>query len=113
MFQASEALQIPGGIDNGLDAQGATVLEVLLDAGVLEERIQGDLSALGDDLRFAGSVIHDRMPLVGMWGVAGEEQLDSFGATDIEVVGDERFEEAAGMPRSVEDEGARRFNLTH
>ena len=33
MFQAPEALQIFGGIDDGLDSEGSTVLEILLDEG--------------------------------------------------------------------------------
>ena len=48
--QAPLAAEVARRVDHGLDPQGALVFQVLLDAGVLVEGVDGDLGAAGDDL---------------------------------------------------------------
>ena len=48
VVQAALAAQVAGRVDDGLDPQGAAVFQVLLDAGVLVEGVDGDLGAAGD-----------------------------------------------------------------
>ena len=50
VMQAPLAAQVAGRVDDGLHPQGAAVFQVLLDAGVLVEGVDGDLGAAGDDL---------------------------------------------------------------
>ena len=50
VVQAALAAQVTGRVDDGLDPQGAAVFQVLLDAGVLVEGVDGDLGAAGDHL---------------------------------------------------------------
>ena len=49
VVQAALAAPVVGVVDDGFDAQGATVCEVLLDPGVLGERVEGDLDTAGDE----------------------------------------------------------------
>ncbi|MFD1535365.1 hypothetical protein, partial [Pseudonocardia aurantiaca] len=55
VVQAALAAQVIRVVDHGLDPQGATVLEVLLDPGVLVEGVHGDLDTAGDELGLATS----------------------------------------------------------
>ena len=48
VMQAPLAAQVARRVHDGLDPQGAAVFEVLLDAGVLVEGVDGDLGAAGD-----------------------------------------------------------------
>jgi hypothetical protein len=50
IVQAALAAQVVGGVDHGLDPQRPPVFQILLDAGVLVEGVDGDLGAAGDDL---------------------------------------------------------------
>ena len=50
IMQAPQAAQIAWVVDDGLDAQRAPVIEVLLDAGVPVEGVDVHLGAVGDDL---------------------------------------------------------------
>ena len=42
-----------------------------------------------------------------------EDQFHSVGLADVEIVGDQRLEEGAGVARRVEDQGARHLDLAH
>src|SRR6266508_2306925 len=90
------AAEVVGVVDDGLDAQGTAVLEVLLDAGVLVEDVDGDAVGVPVDggLEGAGG-------LSSAW-VAFEDELDAFGAAKVEVVGHQRLEEGSGVAGGVQ-----------
>src|SRR5712671_4641372 len=85
---------------------GAFTLQVLLDPGVLVEGVDGDLGAAGDDLglELARGVATD--PPV-------EDDLDGVRAAEVEVVGDQGVEEAAGVAGLGERDGAGDLDLGH
>src|SRR5450755_62658 len=63
-------------------------IEILLDAGVLVAKVDPDVGAGGEDPGLVAMVC--RAP-----ELSGEDHEDLFGAADPDVVGHERFEEAA------------------
>src|SRR6202171_5421310 len=77
--------------------------QVLVDAGVLVEGVDGDLGAAGDDLglerQWLGSGASAAFVL------AGEDQLDLVRPSDVEIVGDQGFKECAGPAGGIEDQG--------
>src|SRR5882762_4587644 len=83
----------PAGVDDGLDAQRAAVLEILLEAGMLVEGVDGDLGAAGDnlclELATPGPLSATDLPV--------EDDLDGVRAAQVKVVGDQGFEETAGV----------------
>jgi hypothetical protein len=81
-------------------------IEVLLDAGVLVAKVDPDVGAGGEDPGLVAMVC--RAP-----ELSGEDHGDLFGAADPDVVGHERFEEAAGAAGVIEHERARRLDLAH
>lgn len=89
--------QVVGLVDDGLDAQGAAVLEVLLDPGVLVVGVHGDPDGVaGVDPGLVGRfLLGGPAPAAGM---AGEDHLDVVGSADVEVVGDQGLEERPGPP---------------
>ena len=89
VVQAALAAQVVGGVDYGLDPQRAPVFQVLLDAGVLVEGVDGDLGAAGDDL---GLELADGGALSAA-DLAVEEDLDGVRAAEVKVVGDQGFKE--------------------
>ena len=109
IVQAALAAQVVGGVDHGLDPQGPPVFQVLLDAGVLVEGVHGDLGAAGDDLGLelaAGGAL-------AAADLAVEDDLDGVRAAEVEVVGDQRLEEAAGVAGLGEHQGAGDLDLRH
>ena len=91
VVQAALAAQVVGGVDHGLDSQGAAVFQILPEAGVLVEGVHGDLGAAGDDLGLelaAGGALTAA-------DLAVEDDLDGVRTAEVEVVGDQRLEEAA------------------
>ncbi|GAB3120894.1 hypothetical protein GCM10027056_08330 [Glaciibacter psychrotolerans] len=112
MFQTTQALQISRRVDDSLDPQGTTVFQILFDPRVLEERVHRDLGADGDDSGFAWCPVHDRMRPAGVRGVTGEEQLDTFRSTDIQVIPHQCAEEGTGVAGCVKDDGARYLDLS-
>jgi hypothetical protein len=62
------AAKIVGRVDHGLDPQRPPFLEVLLDAGVAVEDVDGDLDAAGDDLggEAAGVSLRMRRPKMSL-----------------------------------------------
>ncbi|MEZ5086015.1 MAG: hypothetical protein R2722_07105 [Tessaracoccus sp.] len=91
--QPSVTLQVVGCVDDGLDPQRPPVFEVLLDPGVLEERVDGDIGIPADNRCLRGPVVLNRTtPMAG----AVEDQLHRVGPSDIKVVSNERFEERPG-----------------
>src|SRR6266540_859060 len=101
------AAEVVGVVDHGLDAQGTAVLEVLLDAGVLVEHVDGDAAGVPVDggLEGAGGFAAAR--------VAFEDELDVLGAAKVEVVGHQGFEEGSGVAGGVEHDGAGGLDLAH
>ena len=106
MLQTAFDVEIVGPVDDRLDPQRATVLQILLDTGVLVAEVDPDLCTGGEDPR-----------LVAMLGraseLAGEHHRDFFGAADPDVVLHQRFEERTGAARIVEHERAGRLDLAH
>src|SRR5206468_6701277 len=89
--QAPLAAEVTRRVDDGLDPQGAAVFQILLDAGVLVEGVDGDLGAAGDDLGLelaAGGALTAA-------DLAVEDDLDGVRTAEVEVVGDQRLKEAA------------------
>ena len=84
-MQAALHAQVVGVVDDGLDPQGAAVLEVLLDSGVLVERVHGDLDPASDDLGLED--LRGHRCAAGPDPATGEDQLDLVGSADVEVVG--------------------------
>ena len=105
VVQAALTGQVVGVVDDGLDAQGSAVFEVLLDAGVLVEGVDGDIDAAGDDLGLERA-LRDRAA-----GAPVEDDLELLGAADVEVVGNEGFEEGSGVPGRGEHQGAGDLDL--
>jgi hypothetical protein len=105
--QQALAAEVVGVVDHGFDAQGAGVLEVLLDAGVLVEHVDGHTVGVPVDrgLEGAGGF--------AAAGVAFEDELDAFGAAKVEVVGHQRLEEGPGVAGSVQHDGAGGLDLPH
>src|SRR6266508_3143195 len=106
VVEAALAADVVGLVDHRFDAQRPAFFQVLLDAGVLVEDVDGDVGAAGDDLdgKLAGRAFGD--PAV-------EDDLHLIGASQIQVVSDDSLEESAGSARGVEHDGARYLDLTH
>jgi hypothetical protein len=101
------AAQVAGGIDDGFDAHGAAVFEVLLDAGVAVEHVDEHaavVAAVDGGAEGADGVAADP---------PAEDDLHVVGAAEVEVVGDQRLEEPAGVAGRVEDDGAGDLDLAH
>ena len=113
MFQTAQALQVFRRVDDSLDPQRPAVFEVLLDPGMFEERVHRDQGVPRDNARLAGCPIHDWPPMAGFRRAPGEQQLDTGGSANIEVVHDQGFEECPGMPGCVEDDRVGGSNLPH
>src|SRR3954449_6338820 len=102
VVEAAADPQVGRGVDDGLDPQRAAVLEVLLDPGVFVERVHRDVHPAGDDL----GLEHPGGGALGaVADLSAEDDLDGVGAAQVEVVPDQRLEEAAGVPGGVEDQG--------
>src|SRR6266545_2484958 len=101
------AAEVVGVVDHGLDAQGTAVLEVLLDAGVLVEHVDGDAAGVPVDRGLEGAG-----GFAAAW-VAFEDELDAFGASQVEVVGHQRLEEGSGVAGGVQHDGAGGLDLPH
>ena len=109
MTQAPWATQIVGTVDDGLDPQRAAVLEILLDPGMLEMGVEGDLHAAGDHPGSEWAAPGDRAPFAG----AFVDELEGIGAADIQVIADEGIGESAGLARLGEAERAGDLDLRH
>ncbi|MEW2386126.1 hypothetical protein AB0873_29140 [Micromonospora sp. NPDC047707] len=105
VVQAGLAAQVAGAVDDGLDAHGAAVFEVLLDAGVPVEHVEQDVAVVaavdGGAERADGVAAYP----------AAEDDFDVVESAEVEVVGDEGFEEAAGVAGCVEYDGAGDLDL--
>src|SRR6185312_3503882 len=92
MLQAAGHPEIGGVVDDGLDAKRPPALEVGLHPGVAEVGVEGDL--------VPGAQQPGPVAVRGRGAdPAAEHDLHLFGAADVEVVGAQRLEEPAGMPR--------------
>ena len=105
--QAGVAAQVAGGVDDGLDPHRPPVLQVLLDPRVLVEHVDQDPAVVAAVDRGAEDALGVAADL------AGEDDLHVVRAADVQIVGDQRLEEAAGMARCVEDDGAGDLHLPH
>src|SRR6266851_9273471 len=99
VMQAPLAAQVTRRVDDGFHPQGAAVFEVLLDAGVLVEGVDGHVYAPGDDLglEFAFGAGPD-LPV--------EDDLQGVRAAEAGVVGHEGVEEGPGVARLGEHDRA-------
>jgi hypothetical protein len=98
-------VRFPGVVNDGFDAQRDAVLQVLLQAGVLVEHVDGDQVAVPVDLGLepaAGG--REGRPAGSL--TAAEQQLDVLRAAQVHVVAQQRLEERAGVDIIVEDQGA-------
>jgi hypothetical protein len=105
--QPGVAAQVAGGVTDGFDAHGAAVFAVLLAAGVAVEHVDEHaavVAAVDGGAEGADGVAADP---------AAEDDLHVVGAAEVEVVDDQRLEEAAGMPGRVEHDGAGDLDLAH
>jgi len=105
--QAGVAAQVAGGVTDGLDPHRPAVFEVLLDPRVLVEDVDDHalvVAAVDGGPEGAPGVAAD---------LAAEDDLHVGGPAEVEVVGDERFEEAAGVAGCVEHDGAGDLDLAH
>src|SRR6266498_3700949 len=100
------AAEVVGVVDHGLDAQGTAVFEVLLDAGVLVEDVDGDAAGVPVDRGL-------EHPAGLAAAVASEDDLDVLGASQVEVVGHQRLEEGSGVAGGVQHDGAGGLDLPH
>ena len=75
-----------------------------MSAAALVAEVDADVAAGGEDPCCERA-------LVGLAQLAGEDHRDLFGAADGDVVGDQRFEEAAGAAWVVEDQRAADLDL--
>ena len=106
VMQSSLAAEIGRRIAHRFDAQGTPFFEVLLDPRVLVEDVDDDVHATRDH--------PGRKRAVGVGSdPTTEDQLHFVGAAQIEVVGNECLEEAAGPSGCIEHQGARDFDLAH
>src|SRR3954449_5816971 len=93
-------------VDHRFDPKGAAFLEVLLGAGVLVADVDGDINAAGDD---PGSEDAGRRGQ----DLPAEDDLDLLRPTEVEVVGNQRFEERASVAGLVEHDRAGDLDLPH
>ena len=84
--------QIGGRVDDGLDPQGTTVFQIVLDPGVLIERVQGDAGVSGDDFRVEHIL---GMTFLAMDDSPSKDQLERVRATNVQIVADQRVDESA------------------
>jgi hypothetical protein len=89
----------------GLDAHRAAVFEVLLDARVLIEDIDDHAAVVA---AVDGGAEN---PFRVFAYPACEVDFDVVRSAEVEVVGDQGFEESAGVPGCVEDEGLRDISI--
>src|SRR6185503_6745960 len=108
MDQPPQTAQIVRVVDHGLDPQRAPVLQILFDAGVPVEGVHVDLGAIADDLGLELTGGRSTTALA-----ASKDEFDQLRAADVEVVGDQRLEEPAGVAWRVEHQGARGLHLPH
>src|SRR5262245_40173035 len=104
--QALQA-EVVGVVDDGLDAHGTAVLEVLLDAGVLVEAVDGHAVGVPTDRGLEGA---------GGFAAAGVvvgDELDVLGAAKVEVVSHQGLEEGPGVAGGVQHDGAGGLHLPH
>src|SRR6266540_3134894 len=96
----------PGGVADGLHPDRPAFFQVLLDAGVPVDHVDGDVHAAGDD--------PGREAAVGVGADAPvEDERDLVGPAGAEVVGHQRLEERPGAAGLVKDQGAGDLDLAH
>src|SRR5262249_56068993 len=93
------AAEVVGGVADELDAQSPALLQVLLDPGVAVEDVDGHLSAAVDELG-------GKCALGVLAHLTAEDELDLVGSTQVQVVGDQALDEAAGSARGLPHQGA-------
>src|SRR5262249_49020986 len=97
-------LEVIGIVESGLGAQGATELEVLLDAGVLVVEAEARLDTVGQHAGAEGAG--------SATGAAPLDQpLDAIGSAEVEVGADDYLEKLAAMERPIEDLRQADFHL--
>src|SRR6266478_633091 len=107
IVDALGAAEIVRVVDGGLGAEGAVLLEVLLDVAALVFDVQAGIDTVGDDAR-AIAMMRRRRPARG---ADGEKQAHAVGAAEVEVVADEALEEVAALHRVIEDVGEADLHL--
>jgi hypothetical protein len=88
-------------VDDGFDAQRSPFFQVLLDPAVLEPEVHVHLGARREDAGLMGVLGARPSP-----AAVTEHDADPLGPADVDVVSDQRLEEAAGPARVVKHEGA-------
>src|SRR2546426_550674 len=101
IVQPLASLEVFRVVDGGLRAQGAVLLEVLLDVGAFVFDVQAGTDSVGDD---SGTIAMRRSRrATADPTTAREQQADAVRTTQVEVVADQFFEEVTPLDRLVED----------
>ena len=104
--QPPAAAQVPGVVDDGLDAQRSPLLEVLLHPAMPVEGVDGHVNTAGDDPGSEDAGRRRQDP-------PAEDQFDLVRPTHIQVVGDQRVEEQPAVGGPVEHQRAGDLDLAH
>src|SRR5262249_27808863 len=107
VLESGEDTDVGRLVDDGLDAQGPSFLQVLLHAAVLVGEVDVDVGARAED----PGLRRQRGPGTSSGG--DEDGPDLLRTADTDVVADERLEEPPGAPGVVEHKGAGDFHLAH
>jgi hypothetical protein len=106
MGQAPQHAEIGGVIDDGFDPERPALFEVLLAAGVFVADVEAHSDPAGDDPGSEDAGRRRQDP-------PAEDQLDLFGAAQIQIVSNQGFKERPPVAGLVKHDRARDLDLPH